>query len=293
MIVKVLGKTALAIVASFIGVGIGMGAAQAGEPIERSGNVYHQAVCSREIEPGEARCFAHIRVDAHGNPFIGNPDSRTGTPSGYSPSSLWSAYFGGTQTPLTLGGTVVAIVDAYGYANAASDLAVYRAQYGLGPCSTGCFKQVNQTGVSGNYPRYNAGWAQEQALDLDMVSAMCPKCSIILVEAKSASFSDLNAAVAEAAVLGAKVISNSYGGADSASTNYDVAEPAYKNAAKAGVAVTASAGDSGYGAQFPATSEYTIAVGGTSLTTTSNGGWSNIVWSGTGSGCSSRIGSGS
>src|SRR5213075_3494493 len=67
-------------------------------------------------------------------------------------------------------GYTIAIVDAYGYANAERDLSVYRAQYGLPPCTTanGCFKKVNQTGAASSYPRADTGWAQEQALDLDM-----------------------------------------------------------------------------------------------------------------------------
>jgi subtilase family serine protease len=136
--------------------------------------------------------------------------------------------------------------------------------------------------VQGSYPRDNTGWSQESALDLDMASAMCPNCRIILVEADSASYSSLAAAVNMAASLGAKVISNSYGGGESGSSGY---ASAY---AHPGVAVTASAGDSGYGASFPATAPGVIAVGGTTLSRASNSrGWTETVWSGTGSGCSS------
>ncbi|HCI80947.1 MAG TPA: peptidase S8, partial [Ktedonobacter sp.] len=121
-------------------------------------------------------------------------------------------------------------------------------------------------------------------LDLDMVSAICPNCHILLVEASSASLTNLGAAVNEAAKLGATEISNSYGGGESSSdTSYDTT---YYN--HPGIAITASAGDSGYGAQYPAASQYVTAVGGTSLTKASNArGWSETVWSGTGSGCSS------
>ena len=109
------------------------------------------------------------------------------------------------------------MVDAYGYTNAEADLAVYRAQYGLPACTTanGCFGKYNESGIEASYPAQNTGWAQETALDLDMVSAMCPNCKIILVEANSASFADLAAAENTAASLGAHVISNSYGGGES------------------------------------------------------------------------------
>jgi len=180
--------------------------------------------------------------------------------------------------------TLIAIVDAYGYPNAESDLAIYRSKFGLPPCTTanGCFKKVNQGGVQGNYPRTDTGWAQETALDLDMASAMCPSCSILLVEANTNSFLNLALAVNTAAGNGAHVISNSYGGGESGSSSYE----AYYS--YPGVAVTVSSGDNGYGVEFPASSPHVTAVGGTSLSRASNArGWSETAWSGAGSGCSS------
>src|SRR5207249_7099731 len=135
---------------------------------------------------------------------------------------------------------------------AESDLAVYRSQYGLPPCTTanGCFRKVNQNGGT-NYPRTNGGWAQEISLDLDMVSAICPNCHILLVEASSNSFVNLGTAVNTAAGLGAKAISNSYGGSEfSGETG-----PSYANYFNhPGVAITASSGDGGHGVEFPAAS---------------------------------------
>lgn len=140
---------------------------------------------------------------------------------------------------------------------------------------------MNQNGVAGSYPRTDTGWSQEAALDLDMASAMCPNCGILLVEATSNSFSNLAAAVNTAAGLGAHVISNSYGGGESGSSSY---ASAYDHS---GVAITVSSGDSGYGVQFPASARTVTAVGGTSLTRSSNSrGWTETVWSGAGSGCS-------
>src|SRR5207248_9545163 len=110
-------------------------------------------------------------------------------------------------------GKTVAIVDAFDDPNAESDLAVYRSQYGLSACTTGngCFKKVDQTGGT-TYPAADAGWSEEISLDLDMVSAICPKCNILLVEADTNFQTDLGTAVREAATLGANAISNSYGG---------------------------------------------------------------------------------
>jgi len=250
--------------------------------IERSGNVYHRAVCSRAIGQGEARCMAHVRTDAYGRPLAGKPDGAAPnvTPSGYGPTALRSAY---NVTATGSSATVVAIVDAYGYPNAESDLATYRSTMGLPPCTSasGCFIKLDQRGGTA-YPRLNTGWAQEQALDVDMASAMCPNCRIMLVQSNSASYADLATAVNLAAARGALVISNSYGGGESGSASYN---SAYTHP---GVAITASTGDSGYGASFPATSPGVIAVGGTSLVRAANTrGWSESAWSGGGSGCSS------
>jgi len=208
------------------------------------------------------------------------------TPSGYSPASLLSAY----KLPADGGaGQTIAIVDAYNDPNAAADMATYRSQFGLPACTvaSGCFKQVNQTGGS-SLPANNSGWAGEISLDLDMVSAIAPRAHIILVEATSSAMNNLGAAVNEAVKLGAKFVSNSYGGGDSTyDSYYDTTY--FKHP---GVAITASSGDSGYGVEYPAASQYVTAVGGTSLRKASNTrGWTESVWSnsstqGAGSGCS-------
>ncbi|MDQ2861307.1 MAG: S53 family peptidase [Pseudomonadota bacterium] len=218
-------------------------------------------------------------TDSAGNIIVGRVVGNT-TPRGYGPADLRSAYnITGSGKPTT----IVALVDAFGYTNAEADLGVYRAQFSLPPCTTanGCFKKYNQKGQEKNYPAQNDGWAQESALDLDMASAMCPNCKIILVEGNSNSFHSLAAAVDRAATQGAHVISNSYGGGEAGSLLY---EPSYNHP---DVAVTASTGDSGYGTQFPATSPHVTAVGGTHLIhSTGARGWAETVWPGTGSGCS-------
>ena len=202
-------------------------------------------------------------------------------PSGYAPCDLQSAY----NLPSSTAGAsqTVAIVDAYDDPNAESDLQVYRSQFGLPPCTTanGCFRKVNQTGGT-SYPAPSGGWAQEISLDIDMVSAACPNCRILLVEASSASYANLGAAVDQAAFLGANAISNSYGGPEGlGETTYD----GYYN--HPGIAVTVSSGDNGYGVEYPAASPYVTAVGGTTLAKASTTrGWSETVWTGAGSGCS-------
>ena len=205
------------------------------------------------------------------------------TPSGFGPSDLRSAY----ELPSTTAGSgeTVAIVDAYKDPNAAADLAVYRSEYGLSACTvaSGCLKIVSQTGSTTSLPAKNAGWATEESLDLDMVSSVCPNCDIILVEAKTASNANLGTAVNEAAKLGADAISNSYGGSEASADTTDDTE--YYD--HPGIAITASSGDGGYGVEYPAASPYVTAVGGTSLSTSSNSrGWTETAWSGAGAGCS-------
>ncbi len=227
--------------------------------------------CAAPI-PGTAACHAIVRTDVAAARVSPNA-----TPAGYGPADLQSAY---NLPSATAGsGQTVAIVDAYDDPTAESDLGVYRSQFGLPACTTanGCFKKINQTGGTA-YPRKNGGWAQEISLDLDMVSAVCPNCHILLVEATSSSFANLGAAVNEAASLKPSAISNSYGGSDTS----DSSEPYYNHP---GIAVTASSGDSGYGVQFPASSHYVTAVGGTTLNH-SGSTWSQTAWSGAGSGCS-------
>ena len=274
MHVRKWGLAALALVC-----GATMGTvASAQDQLERSGNVYHKVACARGNPNGTARCHAHVVTDARGNELNGQVTPNV-VPSGYGPTDLRSAY-----NITSNGTTTIAIVDAYGYPNAEADLAVYRSQYGLPACTTanGCFKKVNQSGVQGSYPATDTGWSQEQALDIDMASAMCPGCKIVLVQATSATLANLAAAVRTAAAMpGVTVISNSYGGSESGSATY---ESAYNQPGKA---VTVSTGDSGYGTQFPASSPHVIAVGGTHLVRASNArGWSETAWTSGGSGCS-------
>jgi subtilase family serine protease len=180
-------------------------------------------------------------------------------PAGLGPADLQSAY--ALPSSSAGSGQTVAIVDAYDDPNAESDLATYRSQYGLPPCTSasGCFKKVDQTGGS-SLPTADAGWAEEESLDLDMVSAVCPSCHILLVEASQPSMSDLGTAVNTAISLGAKYVSNSYGGSEDSTD--PGSDSSYFN--HPGVAITVSSGDSGYGAEYPAASQYVTAVGGTS-----------------------------
>ena len=249
--------------------------------VQRQVQPTSQAVCP-PAAPGFVSCLALIRTDlaAQARTLVGSSVS----PSGYYPTDLRSAY--ALPAPASGAGTgiTVAIVDAYDLTTAAGDLAAYRTQFGLSACTTasGCFRKVDQDGGI-SYPGTDSGWGLETALDIEMVSAVCPNCHILLVEATSSSIDDMGTAVNTAVRLGATVVSNSYGGPDSGGDTFF--EGIYFD--HPGVAITVSSGDDGYGVQFPASSPHVTAVGGTSLTTALNArGWSETAWSGAGSGCS-------
>ena len=226
------------------------------------------------VAEGFARCFSFVRTDVGG---YDRPIPNTA----YGPTDLQAAY---NLPSATKGaGQTVGIVDAFDDPTAESDLALYRSHFSESVCSTanGCFRKLNQRGHAKNYPAPNSGWAQEISLDLDMVSAICPNCKIVLIEGDSNSFSDLALSVDEAVLKGADEVSNSYGGGESGGKNNN------KHYKHPGTMITASAGDSGYGPQFPAGSQWVTAVGGTTLNRGGGGrGWTEVVWPGTGSGCS-------
>ncbi|HEY1540161.1 MAG TPA: hypothetical protein VGF63_12240 [Solirubrobacteraceae bacterium] len=242
-----------------------------------------KAVCG--VAPlRHARCNAEVvttSTAAGAAPLV------AAAPSGFGPVSLQSAYNLATAAATAGGTQTVGIVDAMDDPNAEADLGVYRGQFGLGACTTanGCFRKVSQTGTT-SYPRADAGWSEEISLDLDMVSAICPKCHILLVEASSTSLANLGTAVNRAVTMGATQVSNSYGGSEYAGETSD--QQTYYN--HPGVDVVASSGDNGYGVEFPAASQYVTAVGGTHLVTASNArGWTETTWSGAGSGCSRYV----
>jgi hypothetical protein len=240
-------------------------------------------VCSAATahQKHQEQCFAKLRTDVRGGRGVRGAATATALPAGMSPADLHSAY----KLPWTGGANqTVAIVDAGDDPTAEADLAVYRSTYGLAACTTakGCFRKVNEHGAASPLPP-DAGWGVEIALDLDMVSAACPSCHILLVEGDDASYDGLGTAVDTAVALGANEVSNSYGGdenSESAAYEHYYTHP--------GVAILASSGDFGYGIpSAPAVYPSVVAVGGTSLTKASNArGWSETAWEGAGAGCS-------
>lgn len=218
-----------------------------------------------------------------------------------SPQDLRSVY-GLASAPSTT--TTVAVVDAYWAPKVASQLNGYCTTFGLG-CSSGQLKVMNQGGAEiwpvreGALPPRQpadssdpngAGWADETAMDVQMVAAVCPTCHIVLVSANSddrgsGSARDLETAV-QTAAKNANYVSMSWGTDESRSVDgYDQSV-----LGRAGVIYTAAAGDwAGDLPIWPAVSPRAVAVGGTRLVRTASG-WAETAWSDGGSACATYEG---
>lgn len=230
--------------------------------------------CAVDADPSIAHCLALVRTDA----------GHSSSLAGFSPSDLQSAY--GLPSAAEGGGQTIAIVDAYDDPNLEGDLVTYRSNFALPACTTsnGCFTKVNQKGQRGHYPGPNSGWALEESLDVDMVSAVCPNCHILVVEANNSSLESLGRSVDEAVKLGANVVSNSYVGYGVKGTH------GAEHYNHPGTILTAAAGDRGYRVGEPAGLPTVVSVGGTSLKVTHNRrGWTETAWAGTGSGCEKTL----
>jgi len=245
--------------------------------------------------PGHARCYLKMLKAPLG--VVKRSSTCTVNESdGWSACNIQNAYKLTTLSATKGGSETVAVVDAYDDPNAEADLAFYRSTNGLPACTSasGCFQQLNQEGVTGDPPAQDMGWGGEISLDLDMVSAVCPNCHIILVEANSNGLGDLLSSVAEAVTLGANVVTDSWGSGEfDGETGYD------GDLDFPGVPITFSSGDGAYqaGVQYPSASQYVTSVGGTMLTPTTTGRlWKETAWvtkptkgqpiQGSGSGCS-------
>ena len=264
------------------------------DPPEKHGKLYHKAVCGHGNPHDTARCHAHVLTDAAGDEIDGmdvvtmrnRPECRRVLRMQCPRAMVRRTFARPTTSPPTARRRSRSSTPTATRTPSAIS-AVYRSQFGLPACTTanGCFSKVNQNGVQGSYPATDTGWARRSALDLDMASAMCPGCKIVLVEAttpptpisprrsapRPRSRRDRHLATATAA-------------ARSGTTSY---EASYN---QPGIAVTVSTGDSGYGVQFPASSPHVIAVGGTHLVRAGEQPRlerDGVVWCG--SGCSTRL----
>jgi hypothetical protein len=260
---------------------------------------------------------------------------------GLRPQDLHSIY----QLPTTVASSqTIALVDAYNDLSAEADFRVYDKEFGLPECTAAnkCFAQVNQNGETGKlpFPASNTareaeeatcndkkakeskveeeareaackeveeaeGWTEEISLDIETAHATCENCKIVLVEANSTSFSDLETAERAAAEeLGATEISNSWGGPQPGETEAEDNASSFNHP---DAVITAAAGDDGYlnwdaeessergYVDYPAASPHVVAVGGTRLQGPlgEGGTWAGEqVWNGDGAGgggCSTEL----
>ncbi len=238
---------------------------------------------------GQMTCMSIIKT-AVGNRFAALAPGAAPQANGlYTPTDLRKAYKLTTAANNGAGRTI-AIVDAFSDPKANSDLKVYRAHFHLPACTTsnGCLRILNEHGKGSPLPRADAGWALEESLDLDMVSAICPKCHILLIEATNPTDINLGTAEDTAIARGAKYVSNSWGNGEfPAESTFN----RYFN--HPGHVIDFAAGDLGYGSTYPASQQFVTSIGGTSLRHSGNGrGWTESVWgssagkNGTASGCS-------
>ena len=230
--------------------------------------------------------LSDIGVGAHTNHLIHvNPQATGTTPTGKSPTMIWNIYVG-PGSPYG-GSRLIAIVDAYHYATALNDFNVFAKQFGLtGESSTNALASTNKVFqvvyATGKQPKANCGWAQEAALDIEWAHAMAPGAKIVLVEAASASYSDLFKAVdvATSLVKGGGEVSMSWGGSEfSTEKTYDK-----HFALNSGVVYFASSGDTGGAAIYPSVSPYVVAAGGTTLLYSGTTFTGEAGWSGSGGG---------
>ncbi|WP_237405140.1 S53 family peptidase [Actinacidiphila reveromycinica] len=263
------------------------------------------AVCSSP-PPGQLACQAEVMTDGSAGARSFGAKNSAVLPGGYGPADLQSAYALASAVAAHAGrGRTVGIVDAYDAPTVEADLAVYRSTYGLPACTTagGCFRKVDQRGDAGPLPAADASWAVETSLDVEAVSAACPDCDILLVEADGASADALADGVDTAVRLGADAVSNSYSTTESTVTDNNVTAkgglpPRRASYDHPGVPILAASGDSGFqlDAPYPADLTSVIAVGGTSLSRSDTArGWTETVWGpaqgpgGAGAACSAHI----
>jgi hypothetical protein len=268
------------------------------------------AICKESSSPVDATCeaIAVPTVAASSAEAKGPELEGSGEKGGFDPKDLHEAY----KLPEKGGSSsTIAIVDSFNDPYAESDLQKYREKYkvyykGTETACTeanGCFIKVNQKGETKNYPENESLWSGEISLDLDMVSAACAECKILLVEANEEEISSLGSSDEEAEKLGASAISNSWNIGFEGSGPAEIDEANEKEFNKyfdhEQIPILFSAGDYGYSARYPAVSQYVIAVGGTKLKKEpeSSRKWTEEVWSntaygyrakgrGTSSGCS-------
>ncbi len=204
-----------------------------------------------------------------------------------------NASTGGTNHP-TGGWGAIALVDAYDNPKAASDLASFSTFYGLPAASFTKFfanKAFNPAASCSGTPKGDTGWGLEEDLDIEWAHAMAPAAKIYLVEACSSNLSDLliaeDMAGAKVLAAGGGDISNSWGGGEFAGEVGATGDNHFFKTYSKRITYFASAGDSGWGAQYPSSSPWVVSAGGTTVNRDASGNFlSESCWSDSGGGVS-------
>jgi subtilase family serine protease len=217
------------------------------------------------------------------------------------PAQLQQAYF--KSKPPSQCNTIAIIDPGTNYVTSAlSDLAAYRAAFGLPAAQLALYNQYGQPLQTGDSsaPGYCPVTTQstqilEQQLDLQMASAICPCCPLVYYAADSDASTDLfqavQTAVANASTLNIRVVSISWGALESQAMISPKADSLLFN--HTGLVFVAASGDTGYHVSYPASSQFVTAVGGTALNVDAMGNRvSEVLWTSggsPGSGCSAYI----
>ncbi len=286
-LIRALGAVA-AVVAAAVGPGVGGGTAAAATPAPSSA-----ATSSRfcgPAQPGHRSCLGLALKSPARRPAVSRTNSPPAPGGGYGPQDIQAAYGLTGSAAVDGAGQTVALIEAYRDPAAAADLAAYRSHFGLPACTvaSGCFRQLD---LSGGSSPTNVGWEEETSLDMDAVSAACPLCRILLVESIDETDPNLIAAIQRATSLGATVMNLSFGGCEGGGGTYD---SAFR---QANMPIAVATGDNGYYApdnvfcappspppssgapEYPASSPYVTAVGGTSLVQGGGArGWTETAW---------------
>ncbi len=263
--------------------------------------VVAQNACSTAA-PGRISCDADVLVSKRSHKPIHPKVKRLKKPRGIAsigqpaPQQMTPAYlqqaYDLTYLSANRGvGDTVAVVGVFDDPTAASDLNKFRSTYALPPCTTanGCFQQLNEQGQPTPLPGTERDWAQEESMDIEAVSALCPNCKIDLVEASAADAGDLQAAVTAAISAGANQVSISGDGLYSENPFTDFSAPGVSIVAATGDAGALPAGEDAYPAALP----FVTAVGGTTLAPDSSSsptprGVTETAWNGSSAGCDTQ-----
>jgi subtilase family serine protease len=197
-------------------------------------------------------------------------------PCGYVSAQLRGAY--GLTGAGDGSGQTVAIIDAYASPTILSDANTYFSRHHVQPFKGGQFSQVTAPGTmkSPENPRQDPqGWYGEETLDVEAVHSMAPGANVVYVGAPN-NYQDLDAALNHVVDRGlARIVTNSYGWTTELLPSGFVKpyEDILVQAAAEGIGVYFSSGDNGDETQvmgyrtadWPASSPWVTAVGGTSL----------------------------